>query len=190
MNKVLIGLLSLLIVISLLFGFADEFDYSYDGKNYGVDFVTPSKLNASYISSSFSTVMRYANEFVTFMSDTVVDIMYTFTNSVDTGDIVFDDFYNDAVVRAEDYIKNNYNFLSRYFYKSELNTLTEIVRGYDKFIWWETDLWYGDKTDVILPYDIISYMDYFGWTYDDVKKISDYMVKNNIRHRFDGALYD
>lgn len=182
MKNALFGIFCALVVISLLFGYSSNFDYTYDGTEYGVDFETPTQINSSKIQSSFNTLYRYGNNIISFVSDTVSDIVATFTSEVNTGDEDFDNFYNELRDRSLTYISENYSFITRGWHKNRLNNFTDVLHGYQKIIWFEFPV-LGTTEDIKdLAKD-------FGWTDEEAERIHNFMVDHEIYHVYDGQSF-
>ena len=182
MKNALIGIFCALVVIALLFGYSSSFDYTYDGKEYGVDFETPTQLNSSKIQSSFNKVYYYAHKLTSFVSDTVSDTIATFSNEVNTDDADFDVFYNELRERSLVYITENHSFWTRWWYKNQLNQFTDVLHGYQKIIWFEMPV-YGTTEDIK---DLAKN---FGWTDEETERIHQFMVDHEIHHVYDGQVF-
>ena len=183
MKKIAIGLIIFFCVISLIFSYSVNFDYTYTGEEYGVDFETPTKLNASKIKGSFASIYNICDTVVSFVGDTLKSVIETFSNDLSTDDAEFDNFYNSIRARSLEYISENYNFFMRFYHKSRLNGVTDVIKGYQKFIWFEMPVFLNSNDD------IMGFINEFGWTYDETLRVHNFMVEHNISHNFGGILY-
>lgn len=187
MNKVLIGLICFFLVLALLFNFADDYDYTYTGDSYEVDFITPTQINANQIESSFQTVMKLGNSIVTVVSDAFYALFSTFREGVDMndvdGDVVFMDYFNERIEYAKDYI-STLNWWDRYIIApTRLDGAIALVR--DASYEWG---YYANAYSY--NYDIANYIKYFGWSERDIERIHEFCVEHERTHTYNGVLYD
>lgn len=198
MNKVVIGLICFFLVLALLFNFADDYDYTYTGDSYEVDFITPTKINANRIQSSFYTVFNSASNVVSFLSDTFNKIFIVFTGEITLddvgGDAQFLSFINERIDYAETYIKS-LKWWDRYFVApNKLSTAKALVYG-DTVIQKDTkspyDYYYVfDGISYYVDEEITDFCKYLGWSDKDIERIHEFCVKNKRTHTYNGKLYD
>lgn len=183
MRYVLIGLLCFFVVISVVFNYSSDFDYTYDGSNYDVDFVTPSNINASKIQGSFDAITHYISGITNFFSEAASEILLIFETDVNTGDSDFDAFYNELYERTQLYIEENSPWILIASRKNTFWQLTNAIKGYVKVVWFDIPV-------KGFPFDISDFMGIWGWSDEETCRVHEFMVEHGIRHGYDNKTYD
>lgn len=184
MKKIAIGLIIFFCVISLVFNYAVDFDYTYTGEEYGVDFETPTKLNASKIKGSFDSVYHVGNSVVSFVSK-AIDFLFA--------DYSIDNVYiKELQQRSIKYIDETYpgfwHWVRRRYLKNMLNDdylalfFVDDNGEQSKNPESSHSAVYGKGWEETAK-------DRFGWTFDDCYYIHNYFLSKGIWHTYNGVVY-
>ena len=187
MKNALIGIFCALVVIALLFGYSSSFDYTYDGKEYGVDFETPTQINSNKIEESFHSLYVFGNGFVGFVRKSINVIVDGVTGDISLedcdNDAEFRDYINDKLDEAEAYIKTLGWWTRTFIAPGRLESARALVReGTYSFGYYGSA--YNYKTD------IETFKKYLGWSDEDILYIHEWCVAHERTHTYKNELYD
>lgn len=187
MKNALFGIFCALVVVALLFGYSSNFDYTYDGKEYGVDFETPTQINSSMIKSSFNSVYSFASKLVAFGESSFNVILGAFSDDVTVddvdGDIEFMEYFNGLVDSAKEYIKTLGFWTRTFVAPARLDGAIALVRdGTYQFGYASSAYNYNT--------DIETFKKYCGWSDDDILRIHEFCVAHQRTHTYKNELYD
>lgn len=202
MRKIIIGLISLLIVICVVFNYSRYFDYTYDNTVYEIDFIKPSKINASHIEKDIFNVYSAGNSVITILSSLFNTLTFNyfsnqFSDLTDSEKEFFEWFDKMCEYSLKEYIPQNFSYLNitnwydrMFTCDNYLNDIKTLVYG-DLIIYpdnsgstysYNFHLYSGDK-------DIYDSLPYIGWSERDIERLHEYCVENKRNHTYKGTQY-
>ena len=187
MKNIFLGIIGFFLVLALVFNFGSYYNYSYDGSVYGVDFSTPTDINASMIQTSFDTVYSFGNSISSVFEELFYTLSSNFREGVDLkdvdGDIEFADYFNRLIEEAKIYI-DTLNWWDRLFIApARLDAALALVR--------DTSYKWGYVTNAYsYNLDIEEFSKYLGWSSDEISAIHEFCIENERTHTYKGVLYD
>lgn len=182
MNKALCFLLVGCVALSLLFGFATAYDYTFDADSPQLDLTECRDINAGLLSMSFVRVVKFGENLTLIFNDVVTSV-YAFFKPFSAEQQTEEDLtkiqaiYNSAL----SYIDEHYGIISKVWTKFNL-------KSFKKFLDDPNSAWSYQHLSFLM-YNLENVAEAYGISDENKSFLHDYFERLKIRHIYEGEVF-